>query len=135
MPVQAPRSHLLEAAVGVRRLASAWGAVNLLLIFVLLAGELGFGAPRPPAAAWLGLALWPTGVGVGLVVCWFRARVGGWITLGCLAAFYLWNYHVTGHILRGPYFALYAAPGALYLLAEWMNGRAGRQAAQGSSTA
>jgi hypothetical protein len=126
-PTNAPISRLLEAAVGVRRLASAWAAVNLLLIFVMLAGELGTGGSRPPAQAWLGLALWPIGVGVGLVICWFRARVGGWLTLVCLAGFYLWNYAVTGRILRGPYFALYAAPGVLFLLADWMNGRAARR--------
>jgi len=125
---------LHEAAVGVRRLASAWGAVNLLLIVIMLVGELS-GQHMPSVREWLGLSLWPIGVGVGLVLCWFRPRAGGWLILGSLAAFYLWNLAAVGGFPRGPYFALFAAPGALYLLAEWMNVRAARQVAQGSSAA
>jgi len=133
-PVKAPRSRLREAATGVRRLASAWAAVNLLLILIMLVGELS-GQHMPSAGEWLGLSLWPIGVGVGLVVCWFRPRAGGWLTLGSLAAFYLWNLAAVGGLPRGPYFALFAAPGALYLLAEWMSGRAARQVTQGPSAA
>ena len=121
------RNRLHEAATGVRRLASAWAAVNLLLIVILLVGELS-GQHLPSAREWLGLALWPIGVGIGLVICWFRARVGGWVTLGSLVGFYLWNLAMVGQFPRGPYFILFAAPGALYLLAEWMYRRAARTA-------
>ncbi len=127
-PKTARRSRLHESAIGVRRLASAWGAVNLLLIVFLLVGELTAGGRGPSAREWLGLALWPIGVGIGLIFCWFHARLGGWITLGSLVAFYLWNLYAVGSFPRGPYFILFAAPGALYLLADWMHRRAARAA-------
>jgi len=51
-PVKAPRSRLREAATGVRRLASAWAAVNLLLILIMLVGELSGQGSRFGLSAW-----------------------------------------------------------------------------------
>jgi hypothetical protein len=95
---------------------------GIAFVLLFLFGEVlsGHGV-RPTAAEWIGLALWPGGVGVGLIVAWFRKGLGGVIAIGSLTAFYVWNLLERGRFPRGPYFLLVAAPGVLFLLSSFFS--------------
>jgi hypothetical protein len=105
------------AATALNWVARIWSLAGIAFVLVFLFGEClsGHGV-RPTAAEWIGLALWPGGVGVGLAVAWFRKGLGGAIASGSLIGFYVWNFLERGRFPRGPYFLLVAAPGFLFLL-------------------
>lgn len=105
-----------------RWIAQIWSVVSLGFVLLFVIGELlhGNGA-RPTWSEWIGLALWPGGVCLGLVIAWFRARLGGAIATVCLIAFYLWSLLERGRFPGGPYFVLVAAPGILFLLCSVMS--------------
>ena len=103
-------------------LARIWSLASIVFVLVFLFGE-GLSGPgaKPTAAEWIGLALWPGGVCVGLVFSWFREGIGGIVTTGCLIAFYGWNLLERGRFPTGPYFLLVAAPGILFLLSSLLS--------------
>jgi hypothetical protein len=100
-------------------IARIWSLVSLGFVLLFIIADLlnGNGA-RPTQSEWFGLALWPGGVCLGLVIAWFRARLGGAIATVCLIAFYLWSLLERGRFPGGPYFVLVAAPGFLFLLSS-----------------
>jgi len=102
--------------------ARIWSLASIVFVLVFLFGEglSGHGA-EPTAAEWIGLALWPGGVVVGLAVAWFRNGLGGAIATGFLIGFYVWNLLERGSFPRGPYFLLVAAPGILFLLSSLLS--------------
>jgi hypothetical protein len=88
----------------------------LLLFFLGMVSE-------PPAltlAEFIGVLLFPVGVVAGMVVAWWREVIGGAITAGSLALFYVLDLLVTGTFPGGPFFILFAAPGLLFLLVWWL---------------
>jgi hypothetical protein len=99
--------------------ARIWSLASIAFVLVFLFAEIlsGHGG-KPTASEWIGLALWPGGVLIGLVVAWFRERLGGTVATGCLVAFYVWNMLDSGRFPTGPYFLLVAAPGILFLLSS-----------------
>ena len=99
--------------------ARIWSFASIAFVLVFIFGEVfrGHGA-KPTAAEWIGLALFPGGVVVGLVVAWFRDGIGWTIATGCLIGFYGWNLLERGRFPTGPYFLLVAAPGILFLLSS-----------------
>jgi hypothetical protein len=102
--------------------ARIWSLASLGFVLIFLFGEglSGHGA-RPTLTEWIGFALWPCGVGLGLAIAWFRARLGGAIAIASLLAFYLWSLLDHGRFPGGPYFVLVAAPGFLFLLSSFMS--------------
>ncbi len=102
--------------------ARIWSLASIVFVLVFLFGDglSGHGA-KPTAAQWIGLALWPGGVCVGLVVAWFRDGIGGTVATGSLIAFYVWNLLERGRFPTGPYFLLVAAPGVLFLLSSLLS--------------
>ena len=101
----------------IRWTARVWSVLSILAVLVFAIGEIGQGnGQRPTLQEWVGLALWPIGVCVGLAVAWYREEIGGSVALGCLLAFYLWNVFRSGHLPRGPFFFLIAAPAVLFLI-------------------
>ena len=110
------------AAVALRWVARVWSILSIGLVMFFLVGDLeiyfrGVKLPSPTMQEWVGLLLWPFGVVVGLVMAWFREELGGILAVGCLIAFYGWNVAHSGHLPRGPFFFLVAAPGFLFLAA------------------
>jgi len=103
---------------GVRWLARSWSILSILFVGVFAVGEIlgGAGPGGPTPQEWLGLALWPVGVVVGLVVAWLHEEGGGVLALGSVIAFYVWNLFGSGHLPRGPFFLLVAAPGLLFFI-------------------
>ena len=106
-----------RASKVVNWIARIWSLAGVAFVLLFVFGEVfSDHGIRPTAAEWLGLSLWPGGVGIGLAVAWFRKGLGGAIATGCLVGFYLWNLLERGRFPRGPYFLLVAAPGVLFLL-------------------
>jgi hypothetical protein len=112
-------------------LARIWSILSIALVLVFVVGEVAGGGhgPKPTAQEWLGIALWPIGVGIGLVLAWRREALGGAIAVACLVAFYAWNLFLSGHLPRGPVFSLVAAPGALFLMTTLLSHRTTMKAA------
>jgi hypothetical protein len=109
-----------------RWIARVWSILSILAVLVFAIGETAGGSVlRPTPQEWVGLALWPIGVGVGLLVAWYREELGGILALGCLIAFYVWNLLRSGHFPRGPFFFLIAAPCLIFLLAGFWSHRGG----------
>jgi hypothetical protein len=109
-------SHLVSS--GIRWAARVWSIVSLGFMLLMIGGHIVSPTTPPPTAArdLLALFFFPTGVCVGLVVAWWREGLGGAVTVGSLLAFYLILWAFDGRFPRGPYFALVAGPGALFLL-------------------
>ncbi len=102
-------------------IARIWSLAGIAFVLIFLFGEgLSGHASKPTTAKWIGLALWPSGVGVGLAIAWFRKGLGGAVALGSLGAFYVWNLLERGKFPSGPYFFLVAAPGVLFLLSSFL---------------
>jgi hypothetical protein len=101
-----------------RWVARAWSVLNILIIFLFAIGQslrpLG---PVPTYKEWIGLALWPVGVAIGLLVAWLREVLGGIVTLACLVAFYIWTLLRSGNLPHGPFFFLIASPALVFILA------------------
>jgi len=70
----------------------------------------------------------PFGVCVGMIVAWRWEGLGEGITVGSLLAFYVALRVINGRFPRGPWFALIAAPGILFLIC-WLLSRGTRKAA------
>jgi hypothetical protein len=104
-------SHLVSSII--RWLARVWSIVSLGFMLLMKGGHI----VSPTAARdLLAVVFFQTGVCAGLVVAWWREGLGGIMTVGSLSAFYLILWAFDGRFPRGPYFALVAGPGALFLL-------------------
>ena len=102
----------MQPNVVLRWIARVWSIASILFILpFLLPREFG----SPTASEVVGLLLFPVGVVLGFVVAWRREGVGGAITVGSLALFYLWMFARDGRLPTGPYHLLLAAPGFLYI--------------------
>ena len=53
---------------------------------------------------------------IGLGLAWKWERLGGWMTVGGMLAFYLFDYFFSGDFPRGPVFLIIAFPGILFLI-------------------
>jgi len=100
-----------------RWIARIWSVVSLLFVLIFAAGHvLTPHGPKPIPQEWIGLALFPIGVGAGLLLAWHWEVFGGILALASLTGFYLWNLHHSGHLPRGPVFFLIAAPALVFLI-------------------
>jgi hypothetical protein len=108
------------AARVLRWTARVWGVLSLAFMAVMVGGEVIFPhAPFPTPLEMLGMLFFPVGVCAGIVVAWWREGLGGAISVGSMIVFYILLYFMRGQFPRGPYFALVAAPGVLFLL-SWV---------------
>ncbi len=58
---------------------------------------------------------------LGLVIGWMREKLGGWLVVGGMVAFYLLDYLFSGTFPRGGTFLLIVLPGILYLISGSSN--------------
>ena len=87
--------------------------VGILLVFAF--GE-GLNLSHFTARELLLFVFFPLGFFVGMVVAWWREGLGGGITVGSLAAFYLVDRLLSSSFPRGWAFVALAVPGFLFLL-------------------
>jgi hypothetical protein len=101
--------------------ACRWAArlLSLLSIGVLLLFIIGEGFnPLHLAPRELLLSLFfPIGVLLGMGLAWRWEALGGTLTIGSLLAFYAVHWLGSGQFPGGVFFALFASPGLLFLLA------------------
>ena len=69
---------------------------------------------------WIAVGLMFSSV-IGLAIAWRWEGLGGGITVGSLLAFYAALRVMDGRFPRGPWFALVAAPGVLFLVCWWLS--------------
>lgn len=105
----------LESAV--RWTARVWSVASLLFLSAFIFGGRENGK-WPTVAEWIGLACFPGGVIVGLLIAWWKEWLGGGVTVLSLAGFYAWLFATSGRLWAGPWFLLIAAPGFLFLCAS-----------------
>jgi len=97
--------------------ARIWAGASVLFLSAFIFGGEEHSGNWPTMMQWIGLAFFPTGIIVGLVVALRKELWGGGITVLSLAGFYVWHFVQSGRFNCGPWFALVAAPGFLFLLA------------------
>lgn len=107
-----------------RWMARVWSIASigfLLLMFIGSGLEEGFNPAQFAFRDLVGLFFFPFGVGLGMIVAWRWEGLGGAITVGSLLAFYAALGVMDGRFPRGPWFALVAAPGVLFLVCWWLS--------------
>lgn len=107
-----PTPRFPHVLTGLRWLARLLSAMSIGIILMFAFGEPG----APSAREWLMLAFFPIGMVVGLMVGWWRELMGGLITIGSLSVFYGLMMMHTQRFPPGPYFAILASPGMLFVI-------------------
>jgi len=108
----------------IRRIARIWSIASVGFILLMFIGSglaEGFNLAQFTSRDLVGLFFFPFGVGLGMIVAWRREGLGGGITVGSLLAFYAALWAMDGRFPRGPWFALVAAPGVLFLACWWLS--------------
>jgi hypothetical protein len=72
----------------VRWAARIWAVASIGLVLAFLVGE-GFHPSQIQPREWLGLVFFPVGICTGMILAWWKEGLGGAITVGSLAVFYL----------------------------------------------
>jgi hypothetical protein len=100
-----------------RRLARIVSLISLAFIALMLVGEILFPhAPLPSSAReLLGLALFPGGFVLGLLLAWRRELLGGMVALISMIAFYAWLGWQDGSLPRGWILPLLGLPALLFI--------------------
>lgn len=101
----------------VRWTARIWAVASLLFLSAFIFGDAEKSGNWPTISQWIGLAFFPTGIIVGLMIAFWKELPGGGITVVSLLGFYVWHFVVSGNLAAGPWFALIAGPGFLFVLA------------------
>ena len=96
----------------VRLTARAWAVATIGVVLLLSVGE---GLYPAGPAEWIGLALYPGGICVGMILAWWKEGLGGSITVGSLLAFYLLHTATAGSLPKGWGWLVLAVPGFLFL--------------------
>jgi len=59
----------------------------------------------------------------GLILAWKWERLGGWMIIGGMAAFYILDFAFSGDFPRGPFFLIIALPGILFLISYYASNK------------
>ncbi len=111
-----PRPYTLTGLRWLARITSI-ASIGIILMFA-------FGEGTPTAREWVLLAFFPIGLAIGLLLGWWRELTGGVVALSSMVIFYALMFASSGKLPTGPYFAILAAPGLLFLLAGlWSRAR------------
>lgn len=62
------------------------------------------------------LVFFPTGVCAGMIISWFREKLGGIVSVSSLICFYATEFAASGSLADGPFFFLITSPALLFLL-------------------
>jgi hypothetical protein len=92
-------------------------ALACVTMIVMLAVGEGFMPARIAWREWVGLVFFPLGVGVGMLLGWWKESLGGAITTFSLIGFYfIYGLLLNGQFPRGWVFLAFSLPGVLFLL-------------------
>ncbi len=98
----------------VRWIARIWSIGSIGLILAFIVGE-GINLTEFKPAEWLGFLFFPVGICVGMVMAWWKERLGGSLTVASLVIFYLIHLATSGAFPSGWAWLVFAAPGFLFL--------------------
>ena len=112
----------LRVVLWVARISGA--AIVGLMVCIGIVGALkNPPEPGPTAAEWIRLAFFPIGVCLGYVVAWRWHLLGGFVSVACLAAFFI-AHAVRGNVLYDdPGFYVFVVPSALFIVYGFAFGR------------
>ena len=119
------RTSTKRGVTAIRWTARLWSIASIGFILLMFIGSglaEGFNPAQFAFRDLVGLFFFPLGVCLGTIVAWRWEGLGGGITVTSLLAFYAWCHVVRGRFPGGPYFALIAAPGFLFLV-SWLLSR------------
>ena len=126
------RSRARIVAAIVRWVARVAGLASVSLLAMFMIGEPG-AHTIPSAEQWFLILFFPWGVVLGIAIGWFRPIAGGVLALGALGCFYAVCLRMTGHVPRGPYFAIFASPGLMMLASGVLDRAVGRGVSRSES--
>jgi len=116
-----------QLALMFRWIARVWSVLSVLVILAFAVNSFSpTGGPTPTAQEWIGLALFPIGLSIGLILAWRHEAARGVISVACIVGFYIWNLAHSGHLPHGPFFYLLAAPSLLFIAAALFYRRSAR---------
>jgi len=105
----------------IKLVARIWSLVSIAIVILFLVGEGFTPAQLTTLTEKLLVIFFPFGVSLGMIIAWFREKTGGIITVTCLLLFYAVHLVGSGNLPNGPWFALIAAPGLLFLISTLHN--------------
>lgn len=111
----------VELEPALRWIARIGGVASTLMLLAFAFG--GNEHLRLNATEAVAFLFFPLGIIAGFGLAWRRELLGGLLTIGSLAMFYLWIFVSSGRIPTGPYFLLFATPGLFHLLALFAHWR------------
>lgn len=117
------KSKMQMTALSFRWLARLTSVLSIGTLGLFLFGE-PFNAAGITAREWIGLAFFPVGVAVGMIVAWWKEGLGAAISLVSLLAFYAVYGWLLGSQVKGPWFVVFASPALLFLL-TWLLSKPG----------
>ena len=115
-----PRHAAAKAALILKWTARVWSIASILFIAPFFFGE---ESGTPTLTESIALAMFPGGVVMGMLIAWWRAGLGGAVSVLSLIAFYVYMFALQGHLPGGPYFILLAVPGFLFLASRALSRR------------
>jgi hypothetical protein len=101
-----------------RWLARLTSLASVGMLSLFLFGE-PFDFGRVSAREWVGLAFFPLGVVIGMIIAWWKEGVGAAISLASLMGFYAIFGWLLGSRVKGPWFLVFTLPAFLFLIA-WL---------------
>ena len=115
----------MQSSHRVTELGFRWTARLTSLLSIGIIALFFLAEPFDPARVqpreWVGLAFFPLGVVIGLVISWWKEGPGSAIALGSLAAFYMiYGWLMSSHI-NGVAFIVFASPAFLFLIAWFLS--------------
>ncbi len=105
-------------------IARVWSVLSIGFLLLIFIGEIvSPHAPLPTLTEAVLMLFFPIGVCVGMIIAWKKELPGALTTIGSVVVFYAGIWLLRGNLPRGPYFALVATPGLLFLIDWWLNHR------------
>jgi hypothetical protein len=102
-------------------LARVGSIASITMLALIFFGEGSFRPSEISRNEWIGLAFFPIGVVLGMIIAWLKEGVGSVLTVGSLIGFYVvYGYLFSNHI-GGWWFIVFASPGFLFLLHWFVN--------------
>ena len=109
--------------ITLRWIARAWSLVSIGVALFFFSKKGSMTIPVAPKS-WVGFALFPLGVVLGLLVAWWKESWGGAIAVLCLLAFDWFSGDFLGGALpHSEAFLLFFAPGMLFLACGTLAGQ------------
>ena len=108
----------------IRWVARIWSILSIAFFLVMAIGEGFFARDSADFSSMrdkIAFTFFPIGIFLGLILSWRWEGIGGVIVIGSIFAFYLTLWLYDGKLPRGPYFALLATPGLLFLVSWWLS--------------